>query len=232
MNHAVIFAHPKPDSFTGSVARAYQRAATALNHSVIVRDLYGLGFDPRLAASELGRDSYDVPPDVAEERALLREIDVFVLVYPLWLYAPPAMMKGYLERVFGFGFAYGPGGTSANPMLGGRKLMVLTSSGLSKQWGTETGAFDALGSVFDRYFASVCGLELLEHLHLGNIAARRPEEILGYFRDVERAVNRHFSVELSNAHKDFRGIAVNRPPLADNSKLQCRAGAICGVEDV
>lgn len=213
MNHAVIFSHPNPNSFTASVARTYQKSATALGHAVLVRDLYRLGFDPRLNLSELGRDDYDCLPDVAHERALLRDIDVFVLVYPLWLYTPPAMMKGYLERVFGFNFAYGPGGTSAPPMLSGRKLMIFTSAGLPTEWGIETGAFDALCSLFDRYFASVCGLELLQHLHFGGITAQHPEEILAHFKDVEEAVNRHFVAECPGAQKDYRGMVINRPPL-------------------
>ena len=52
MKHAVILAHPRPESFTASVAGAYVRAVRQLGHDVVVRDLYGIGFDPCLKAGE------------------------------------------------------------------------------------------------------------------------------------------------------------------------------------
>jgi NAD(P)H dehydrogenase (quinone) len=178
MNHAVIFSHPNPGSYTASVAHAYQKAAASLGHCVLVRDLYRMGFDPRLEISELGRNSYNWPEDILRERELLRNVDVFALIYPLWLYTPPAMIKGYLERVFGFGFAYGPGGCSANPMLSGRKLLIFTSSGLPAEWGTETGNFESLAASFSRYFASVCGLQLLDHVHFGGLPGQSADQTM------------------------------------------------------
>jgi NAD(P)H dehydrogenase (quinone) len=213
MNHAVIFSHPNPDSFTASVARTYSHAVADLGHDVIVRDLYRMGFNPLLGMSEISRGSYGVPPDVAQERDTLRQVDVFTLVYPLWLYAPPAMLKGYLERVFGFGFAYGPGGASANPMLNGRKLLVFTSSGLSAEWGAKSGNFDALSSLFDHHFAAICGLDLLEHVHFSGISDQRPEEIRAHLAKVEQAVKQNFCAECDGRHKDFSGRVINRPRL-------------------
>lgn len=212
MNHAVIFSHPNPSSYTVSVAHAYRKAATSLGHGILMRDLYRLGFDPRLELSEVGRNSYDCPPEIARERQLLRDADVFVLIYPLWLYAPPAMIKGYLERVFGFGFAYGPGGPSANPMLNDRKLMIFTSAGLSTEWGAQTGTFEALCTLFDHYFASVCGLQLLDHVHFGGLSAETPDQIRAHLSSVEEAVRRHFSAESPGAQRDYRGVVINRPP--------------------
>lgn len=114
MQHAVIFAHPGTSSFTASVADTYAAAAQRLGHSILRRDLYQIGFDPCLKAEELPRDDSFLPaPDVVRERALLKSCDVFAFVYPLWLNSPPAIIKGYMERVFGFGFAYGAGGTAA-----------------------------------------------------------------------------------------------------------------------
>src|SRR5690349_20864564 len=103
MKHAIVFSHPKGRSFTGTVAQAYAKACEALGHKVIVRDLYRLGFDPCLKSSELPFDP-DFRPgsDVMAERDLLQESDIFAFFYPLWLNSPPAMIKGYWERVFGF----------------------------------------------------------------------------------------------------------------------------------
>ena len=108
MKHAIIIAHPRTSSFTASVADAYAEACKTLGESTVIRDLYRIGFDPCLKAGELPfADSFRPEPDVMIERDLLKDCDVFAFFYPLWLNTPPAIVKGYLERVFGFGFAYG-----------------------------------------------------------------------------------------------------------------------------
>ena len=193
MKHAVIFSHPRAESFTASVAKAYEEAAHRLGHSVVTRDLYRIGFDPRLTESELPFSAGFRPgADVLAERKLLEDADVFALIYPLWLNAPPAMLKGYLDRVFGFGFAYGKEGRS-NPLLQGRSLITFSSSGAPLYWIQETGAFDALGKLFDSYFAELCGLKFLERVHFGGIIPMiREDAVKARLGSVRECVNRHF----------------------------------------
>lgn len=194
MKHAIIFAHPNAQSFTGAVAAAYQKAAEQLGHGAISRDLYRMGFDPLLKPSELPAGDKCLPaPDVAAERALLCDCDVFALVYPLWLNAPPAMMKGYLERVFGFGFAYGGSGHSSNPLLSGRRLISFSSSGAPLAWVRQTGAFDAIYKLFDGYFAELCGLTALGHVHFGGVVPGTSEDFVrARLEDVKKTVIKHF----------------------------------------
>ena len=169
MKHAIIFAHPNERSFTESVARTYAQEARQAGHDVVVRDLYRMKFDPLLKTDELPREQSKPAADVADERDILAQADIFVLVYPLWLNTPPAMMKGYLERVFGFGFAYGADGQSSNPLLKGRKLLAFSSSGAPAEWVTSTGAMGAIHTLFDNYFATLCGMTVLDHVHFGQV---------------------------------------------------------------
>ena len=139
------------------------------------------------------RRDFQAAPDVAEERAILKDADVFALVYPLWLNAPPAMIKGYLERVFGFGFAYGAGGSSAVPLLQDRKLISFSSSGAPLEWVQQTGALGAVHTLYDRDFADLCGLEALEHVHFGIwCRTRRPILSKDGWRN-SKAVRRYFA---------------------------------------
>ncbi len=191
MKHAVIFAHPVPQSFTGSVASAYAKAVGGLGHSVVVRDLYGIGFDPCLKARELPFASdFQIAPDIAQERDLLKDCDVFALFYPLWLNTLPAILKGYLERVFGFGFAYGAGGQSCNPLLNDRKLISFTSSGAPAAWVKRTGAWQ---TQFDDYFAELCGLSVLDHVHIGAVTPGASAYFIqARLEEVANVVNTHF----------------------------------------
>lgn len=198
MNHAVIFAHPSPHSFTGAVAETYAATARALGHAVITRDLYRIGFDPLLRASELPwSQPVIVPPDVAAERAMLREIDVFALVYPFWLNAPPALMKGYLERVFGFGFGYGAGGHSYKPLLSGRQLISFSSSGAPLAWLQKTGAYDAECTLFGSYIADLCGMTSIDHVHVGGVVPGASESFVqARLEDVKKTVSKYFGKPL------------------------------------
>ena len=194
MKHAIIIAHPKARSFTASVADAYVRACGALGHGTVIRDLYSLSFDPCLKAGELPfAENFAPEPDVIAERALLKDCDVFAFFYPLWLNSPPAIAKGYLERVFGFGFAYGEGGHSYNPLLKGRKLINFSSSGAPTAWLDHTGALGAIQTLFDNAFAELCGMTLLPHIHFGSITPGASEfYIRPKLEDVAKIFNRHF----------------------------------------
>jgi NAD(P)H dehydrogenase (quinone) len=177
MKHAVIVAHPNPASLTRSAGEAYAEAARALGHEVLVRDLYALDFDPRLKLSELPGPAGATPAaDVAAERAALADVDVFAFVYPFWFNAPPAILKGYVDRVFGMGFGYAAAIGGTESLLDGRQLISFSFSGAPDQWVQDTGALKALMSIFDGHVARVCGLELVDHIHTGAIPPNMTKE--------------------------------------------------------
>lgn len=170
MKHAIIVAHPGETSFTATMARAYETAVLAKGHTVIVRDLYRLKFDPCLKECEIPWSAnFAIPEDVLDEHAALAGASVFALFYPLWLNAAPAILKGYMERVFGVGFAYKRGRGGNEPLLVGHRLYSVSSSGAPMDWVVKTGAWQAMRTLFDSHFAAVCGLDIADHLHFGGV---------------------------------------------------------------
>jgi NAD(P)H dehydrogenase (quinone) len=170
MKHAIIVAHPGEHSFTATMALAYEEAVGAKGDSVVVRDLYGMKFDPCLRECEIPwAEGFKPPQDVLDERSILGDVDVFAMFYPLWFNAPPAILKGYMERVFGMGFAYARGRGGNEPLLTGRRLICISSSGAPMDWVAKTGAWQAMRTLFDTHFAAVCGLEVADHIHFGGI---------------------------------------------------------------
>lgn len=194
MKHAVIAAHPKADSFTLTITNAYKRAVEELHHTVMVRDLYKEHFDPCLRAEEvISQHGFKPAADVVAERKLLADVDVFVFVYPLWFNTPPAILKGYIDRVFSMGFGFNPGPFESTPLLQSRKLLSFSSSGASKDWVIDTGAWKALHTLFDEHVAFVCGLELIDHVHFGNITPGiTPEAVKRCVSDVRETVAKYF----------------------------------------
>lgn len=188
MKHAVILAHPASDSLNAAVAKAYAAAVRQGGDEVILRDLYAMGFDPCLKAEEIpGPGEPHFGADVVDERALLADVDVFAFVYPLWFNAPPAILKGYVDRVFSMGFGFKPGFGGTEPALRGRRLISFTTSGAPDFWVKETGALETLSRLFDAHLAGVCGLEVADHVHFGgmvsDIGREAYEDVVARVRD-------------------------------------------------
>jgi NAD(P)H dehydrogenase (quinone) len=194
MKHAVIVAHPKVQSFTLTVANAYCDAVREQGHDVLWRDLYRMNFAPCLGAEEIPVPGGFAPgADVVQERQLLADASVFAFFYPFWMNAQPAMLKGYIDRIFGMGFAYGRAGGGNTPLLKSRKMICFTSTGAPTDWVVKSGAWDAAHKLFDEHFAAVCGLEIVEHVHFGSIVPGiRADAVARFLVRVREAVERHF----------------------------------------
>lgn len=195
MKHVVILAHPRPHSFTSAMAARYARTARELGHEVVARDLYAMDFDPRLKAEELpGSPGFRPGADVVQERERLKDADVIALFYPLWFNAPPAILKGYFDRVFIMGFGFTPAFGGAEPNLTGTRLVSFTASGAPDHWVRETGALDALKTLFDRHVAGVCGLAVLDHVHFGGVTPGiREDAVEDMLQTVETTTRRLFA---------------------------------------
>jgi len=177
MKHAVILAHPKPDSFCAAIARTCVEHLRATGHEVVLRDLYGLDFDPRLKAEEVPTPDGPHPvADVVAERRVLAEVDSYIFVYPFWFNAPPAILKGYVDRVFSMGFGYVPGPGGPESRLDGKTLLSISTSGAPEHWVDTTGALKALMTVFDLHLSGVCGLRVIDHKHFGSIVPNMTAE--------------------------------------------------------
>jgi NAD(P)H dehydrogenase (quinone) len=197
MKHAVILGHPSPQSFAHSVVAAYCNALNVLGHQAIVHDLYALGFSPCLRADEIPRPTgFSPADDVQAERAAITGADVFVFVYPLWFNAPPAIVTGYVQRVFGMGFGYGPIHQGGNePLLRGKRMLSFTSSGSSSEWLKSEGAWSALTNLFDRHVADVCGFTVLDHIHVGGLSSQTPPAFIdAQLANVTAVANRLFKL--------------------------------------
>lgn len=170
MPHALIVCHPRPSSFTQALAAAFRAALAERGAEVLVRDLHALAFDPVMKASEIpGTPGFAPAPDVLAERAMLAPCRSFTFIYPLWLNAMPAMLKGYLDRVFGVGFAFAPGPRGPVPQLAGRSLVLITLSGAPTDWLERTGQFEAIEKLQGEYLTALSGLTLKARVHCGYV---------------------------------------------------------------
>jgi putative NADPH-quinone reductase len=109
MDVLVVHAHPQQGSYTHAVADAAVRGFEGAGHHVTLLDLYASGFVPAMSAAERAAYHGEQPlidPQTAEHAALVQRAGVLVFVYPTWWSGPPAILKGWLERVMVPGVAF------------------------------------------------------------------------------------------------------------------------------
>jgi len=168
VDHMVVLTHPSARSFCRSVARRWQARARRHNQVCEVRDLYHDRFDPVLKANEQpGKPGFSPASTIVAERRRLEKLDVLVFVYPVWFESPPAMLKGYLERVMGSGVAIRP--EPQQRPLSSVRLVQISTSASSEPWLAERGIRGALETLYDQYTAQVFGAREVYRLHLDSI---------------------------------------------------------------
>ena len=112
MRVLVVYCHPSSDSFTYRVKEAFCKALERNGHQYTVSDLYAEGFSPAMSEDEYLREGYyqcDTPvqEDVLREQKRINEADAIVFIYPVFWTSSPAMLEGWFQRVWTYGFAYG-----------------------------------------------------------------------------------------------------------------------------
>lgn len=150
MNVLLVYAHPEPLSFNGAMKDVAVETLVAAGHRVTVSDLYGSGFradggpwdflerqNPdvfRYQAEQVRAAATDgFAPEVAREVERLRQADLVLLQFPLWWFSLPAILKGWVDRVFAMGFAYEIGRIYRDGPLRGKRGMLAVTTGSPRQ---------------------------------------------------------------------------------------------------
>ncbi|MFA6123581.1 MAG: NAD(P)H-dependent oxidoreductase [Sphingomonas sp.] len=170
IRHVVVLGHPSPGSFNHEVVQRYCTTVHENGQEAVVRDLYALDFDPCLRVGRLPGHASGMSADVAHELALLRQAQVIVFVYPIWFGMPPAIIKGYVDRVLGV--AQTPSSIRdhrPDSVLVGKSFATFSSSATTRIWLDEQGQMESIRQAFDRYLMGIFGLRDAGHVHFGAI---------------------------------------------------------------
>lgn len=128
MNVLIIYAHPNPSSFNAAILENVQKGLQKTNHFVTLLDLYKEQFNPVLIFNEdKRRRDLVYEEETAKYRKLIKEADFFIFIYPIWWWGIPAILKGFIDRVFVTGFAYKYEGTLPKGLLIGKKAWVINT---------------------------------------------------------------------------------------------------------
>ncbi|MFE8701347.1 NAD(P)H-dependent oxidoreductase [Cytobacillus sp. FJAT-54145] len=131
MNVLVIYAHPNPNSYNSSLKDAAVEALIKKGAKVTVSDLYAMNFNPvaQLSDVRVPQDLSTVPKDLQLEREKVEWADYIIFQFPMWWTSAPAIIKGWFDRVFAAGFAYGPGVYNHGNLKGKKTMLSITTGG-------------------------------------------------------------------------------------------------------
>jgi putative NADPH-quinone reductase len=196
MNVSVIVAHPNPKSFNHAIARAAVADLERLGHTVAFHDLHAERFDPLLPAEEIPMNA-PVPEAIAAQSREIAEADGIVVVHPNWWSQPPAILKGWLDRVLRPGVAYkfGTGPHGEGIIIGLLKaraaVVFVTSNTPADQEVTLYG--DPLDGLWKRCVWGFCGIKNVQRELFSVIITSTPEQREGWLRRTRAVVERAFS---------------------------------------
>lgn len=187
MNHLVVYAHPNPKSFCKGILDSILKASAEQGADVRVRDLYQMGFDPILKPSDFeALQSGKVPADIAEEHEHIKWADVITFVYPVWWAQFPAILKGYVDRVFSYGFAYKYVHGVLHGLLKGKKAHLFCTIGISSEEYDASGMNNSMRQTADESIFDFCGIQEVSHTIFGAVPYVSDETRKDYLQEVER----------------------------------------------
>lgn len=166
MNALIVVAHPDRGSLTHAVAARVAQgvAASGPANAFEIADLAAEGFDPRFAPADVALHLEQAPPsdDVVAEQARIDRADALVLVYPVYWWSFPGLLKGWIDRVFTNGWAYeeSPGGKMVKK-LGRLHVHLIAIGGADQRTYARHGYFGAMKTQIDHGIFGYCGARVV-----------------------------------------------------------------------
>ena len=198
MKVSVILGHPRPGSLNHAIADTVTRALGENGHMVIFHDLYAEGFDPVLPSGEIPRDA-SLDSVIAAHCREVAAADGIVIVHPDWWGQPPAILKGWVDRVLRPGVAYrfleGDGGEGIPVgLLRARAVLVFNTSNTPPE--RELGVFgDPLERLWRDCIFSLCGVPAFHRRMFSVVVTSTEEERRRWLGEVTDLVKRVFPAD-------------------------------------
>lgn len=182
MHALIVHAHPEPASFTAALKDAAVSVLEAAGHTVEVADLYREHFNPvggrhdfkRVAnperfhyqtEQEYACETNSFADDIAREQERMRKADLLIFTFPLWWGGVPAILKGWVDRVLAYGFAYADGYRFEKGFFRGRRGILCLSTGGTRQRFSKDGVYGEIDQVLypiQHCILRYLGLEVME----------------------------------------------------------------------
>lgn len=188
MKTLVIVAHPNTDqSFNHAIVDRIVQTLEKKGDSVLVRDLYAEQFDPVMPINEDKLEIDELPPEIQTAMKEIEESDALIFVHPNWWGTPPAILKGWIDRVLRNGFAYKFSEKGPVQLLNDKIVQVFTTSNTPKD--VEVNVYhEPLQNFWETIVFGLCGAKSFQRRNFESIILSSEEERKQWLNEVEQTV--------------------------------------------
>lgn len=193
MKVLVILGHPNPgESFNRAIAETASRVLRELGHEPVLRDLYAERFDPVMPMGEEKLPIEELPESIRREIDAVRGAGGFVIVHPNWWGTPPAILKGWLDRVFRAGFAYSFSENGVVSNFTDKRAQIFTTSNTPRDVELEV-YHDPLENFWKTIVFGLVGSKDFGRRNFESIIMSSPEERAAWLAEVESIIRERFA---------------------------------------
>ncbi|WP_232699242.1 NAD(P)H-dependent oxidoreductase [Brevibacillus daliensis] len=192
MKAIVLFAHPGKESFCHSILHEVTNQFDQEGISYEVRDLYQEQFSPVFSASDMnGIETDQIPDEIKNEQVSIRNANLLVMIYPVWWWSQPAILKGYIDRVMTNQFAFRYESTGPIGLLTDKQAIVFTTTRESAKEMEQSGFDTVMEKQVVDGILHFCGIKPVVYRNFAEIANTSEEQRKEYLAQVHQAI-RHF----------------------------------------
>ncbi len=189
MNVLLVYAHPNPQSFNAAVSQAVKEEVEKKGWQLKFKDLYAMNWNPVLSQSDFEAfHNGKIPADIMAEQADVNWADLVIMIAPVWWTSVPAILKGYIDRIFSIGFAYEYTPTGPRGKLVGKKALLITSSGADGQAAQANGMSSAIKRALVDGFFGFCGFAEFKYKNLAAVTVVTDEEREKMITDIRELI--------------------------------------------
>jgi NAD(P)H dehydrogenase (quinone) len=198
MKISVILAHPDRGSFNHAIAKTAVEQLEKNGHGVFFHDLYGEGFDPLLTGQEIPEDA-PLPRVIRGHCEEIGEAEGIIIVHPNWWGQPPAILKGWIDRVIRPGVAYGflegdSGEGIPKGLLRARAAIVFNTANTEPK--REKGVFgDPLETIWKNCVFGLCGVKIFRRRTFSIVISSTEAQRRRWLDDVKAMMDSVFPKE-------------------------------------
>lgn len=205
MKVLIVLAHPEPRSFNGALRDAARETLLAQGHEVRESDLYAMRWQAALGPEDFvdhapgayfqaqvaQRQAVEAgmqAPDVVAEQAKLAWADLVIVIFPVWWFGVPALLKGWIDRVFAVQVAYGGGRWFDHGVYRGKRVLIACTTGAKADRFTDQGLFGPIDWVLHPLRVGTfnfCGFDTLSPFiawAAGHLPAQAQQALLAQWR--------------------------------------------------
>ncbi|MEI7487430.1 MAG: NAD(P)H-dependent oxidoreductase [Chryseobacterium sp.] len=178
MKHLIIYAHRNENSLNHHLLETVIESLESEKHEIVIRDLNMINYNPVLSLEDMqGQRMGKVSDDIKTEQDYISWAEHITFIYPIWWTGMPAIMKGYIDRVFSYGFAYRYDQGVQKGLLTDKQTVIINTHGKSNEEYERIGMDKALSLTSDKGIFTYCGFEINQHFFFDKADKATPEDL-------------------------------------------------------